>query len=72
MKSNIKDLFLVIVSLIGLYLLFEISQNGRYEVKTNNVLLDTRNGKMYLPFSKGPKVKGEPVFHWELEFEEVK
>ena len=72
MKSNVKDLFLVIVCLIGLYLLFQISQNGRYIIDNNNVLLDTRNGKMYFPKGKVKRVLGEPDYYWDLKYEEVK
>jgi len=72
MKSNVKDLFLVIVCLIGLYLLFQISQNGRYIIDNNNVLLDTRNGKMYFPNAKVKRVSGEPNYYWDLKYDEVK
>jgi hypothetical protein len=72
MKSNVKDLFLVIVCLIGLYLLFQISQNGRYIIDNNNVLLDTRNGKMYFPNAKAKRVLGEPNYYWDLKYDEVK
>jgi hypothetical protein len=72
MKSNVKDFFLVIVCLIGLYLLFQISQNGRYIIDNEDVLLDTRNGKVYYKYKKEKIVSGGPVFYWVLRFEEVK
>ena len=72
MKSNVKDLFLVIVCFIGLYLLFQISQNGRYVIDNEDVLLDTRNGKVYYKYKKEKIVSGGPVFYWVLRFEEVK
>jgi hypothetical protein len=65
MKSNFKDIFLVIVSLIG-------SQNGRYIIDDKNVLLDTRNGKMYFPNEKVKRVTGEPNYYWDLKYDEVK
>ncbi len=72
MKSNLKDVFLMIFALVGLYLLFEISQNGRYVIIANRDLLDTRNGKIYYGYVKEKIVSGKPEFYWVLKYEEVK
>jgi hypothetical protein len=72
MKSNLKDYLLVLFALVGLYLLFEISQNGRYVITKDGDLYDTRNGKVYYKYKKEKIVSGGPVFYWVLRFEEVK
>ena len=71
MKSNLKDVLLVIIGIAGLYLLFEISQNGRYVIIEGR-LLDTRNGKIYYGYTKEKIVSGKPEFYWVQKFEEVK
>ena len=75
MKSNFKDVLLVIFALIGLYLLFEISQkdNGRYVVSNDGFsLVDSQTGKIYFRYNKEKVNSGEPVYYWVLKYEEVK
>lgn len=69
MKSNLKDFLLVLFALVGLYLLFEISQNGRYEFSSDGLIVgDTRNGKVYIP---GEQNK-DGVYIWKQVYKEVK
>ncbi|AWL08583.1 hypothetical protein HME7025_00712 [Aquirufa nivalisilvae] len=72
MKSNLKDVFLLTFAFIGLYLLFEISQNGRYVIIGDGDLLDTRNGRVYYSELKEKIVSGKPRFYWVLNYEDVK
>ena len=72
MKSNLKDVLLVIIGIVGLYLLFEISQNGRYVLVGREDLLDTRNGKIYYSYLKEKRIPGQPEYYWVLKYEEVK
>ncbi len=49
---------IIIILLIFLaYFLFEISRNGRYQVVISNerpiLIIDTRNGKTYVPIREG-------------------
>ena len=68
MKSNLKDFLLVLFALVGLYLLFGISQNGRYEFFNDGlIVLDTRNGKVYV---HGEQKDG--LRYWKQLYEEVK
>ncbi|MFD3276785.1 hypothetical protein [Aquirufa echingensis] len=72
MKSNLKDIFFFLASIIALYLLFDISQNGRYVITENRDLLDTRNGKIYFNYLKEKRIPGKPEYYWVLKYEEVK
>ncbi len=72
MKTNLKDILLLVFGLVGLYLLFEISQNGRFVKVGDYNILDTRNGKIYFSYQKEKKVPGNPDFYWVLKFEGVK
>lgn len=74
MKSNLKDILLIIIGIAGLYLLFEISQkdNGRYVVADDGVLLDSQTGKIYFRYTKEKRYPGKPEFYWVQKFEEVK
>ncbi len=75
MKSNFKDVLIVIFALIGLYLLFEISQkdNGRYVVINDGYsLVDSQTGKIYHRYNKEKVNPGEPVYYWVLKYDEVK
>jgi hypothetical protein len=74
MKSNLKDILLIIIGVVGLYLLFEISkkENGRYVIAADGVLLDTQNGKIYFRYLKEKTYPGKPEFYWVQKYEEVK
>lgn len=75
MKSNLKDVLLIVIGIVGLYLLFEISQkdNGRYVVSKDGFLLvDSQTGKIYFRYNKEKVIPGEPVYNWVLKYDEVK
>lgn len=67
MKENLKELIIVVFGVMLLYLLFELSQNGRYQIIGDKYLLDTRNGQTYQDIRikiLGPGTKG-PYYKWE-------
>ncbi len=72
MKSNLKDILLVIIGIVGLYLLSEISQNGRYVMVGSEDILDTRSGKIYYSYLKDKRLPGQPEYYWVLKYEGVK
>ncbi len=71
MKLNIKDALYIMFLLIALFLLFEVSQNQRYQMVNEVTILDTRNGKMYESIRNGNNKQGEPVYKWTILSEAI-
>lgn len=67
MNLNIKDALYFILILIGLFLLFGLSQNGRYQTYDEKYMIDTRTGKTYESIVDGKK----SVYRWDLITKEV-
>lgn len=67
MKSNIKEALYFVLTLIGLFLLFEISQNGRFQTYNERYMIDTRTGKIYESIADGNK----KIWRWDLITKEV-
>ena len=72
MKLNIKDALYFVFALIALFLLFEISQNGRYRMINSQLILDTRNGKTYTSVRNGNNESTGPYYTWQIQDDEVK
>lgn len=74
MKLISRDVIIIIQGIIGLFLLFKISQNGRYQsLGEGSSVLDTSNGKFYTLERNGnnnPEIG--PIFKWKIQSEEVK
>lgn len=50
-KIDIFKLFIVLIGITFLYLFYDFSKNGRYEVKSdegNRIIIDTRTGETFL------------------------
>lgn len=71
MKLNIRDTVFIIFLSIVLFLLFEISQNQRYQMVNEVTILDTRNGKIYESIRNGNNKQGEPVYKWTILSEAI-
>lgn len=67
MKLNIRDTVYIIFLSIALFLLYEISQNGRYQTYTEHRMIDTRTGKIYESIPDGNK----KIWRWDLITKEV-
>jgi hypothetical protein len=72
MKLNIKDALYILFLLIALFLVFEFSQNGRYQSVNSVTILDTRSGKMYQANRNGNNKPEGPHYKWVFEFEAIK
>lgn len=71
MKLNIKDAIYFVIALIALFLLFQISQNGRYQMVRDQIILDTRNGKTYEAIRNGNNKPGGPYYTWQIQDEAI-
>ena len=72
MKLNFKDALYFIFALIALFLLFGISQNGRYQMVRDQVILDTRSGKTYEAVRNGNNQPEGPYYTWKIQDEAIK
>ncbi len=69
LKSYLKELLISIFGIIIIFLLWNLSQNGRYQTMDNTRILDTRSGKIYeMDFrQKNPN----DLYYWKLHVHNV-
>ncbi len=72
MKPSLKDILIIILSIVSLYLLFELSRNGRYQSISEGMILDTRNAKVYKVERNGNNnPESGPIWKWAILSEEI-